>query len=336
MKSGRRSDSLKDFFAPPPPSSESGGAFSVEAFAGLELVLRPRRGRPGGGRGVDARAQAARPALQASLLSMAQEERMEVDQCACAGAGAAVPAAGGGGALLRRSNSAPMISNISDSSPVFQPTLLRCRRSSASVNLSCPSSEESMDVMNREAAHERGIHTAMQMTCSRDDGFTLCDQMVTAEQDDRILTLRTDDIFPLSPSPSPTRIGKYFSSSQPIVIPKGGVTPNSSPSPTRRIASRRSVSPSVALRPSALGPLKRKGDMEVDSPPKKLFVSGVPGIGNTETTLLTPLLSHSLECVISSPPQTVPPSGPYGVASPSVTEIGFTSPFTSVAHPPGM
>ncbi|XP_038642718.1 protein FAM122A-like isoform X2 [Scyliorhinus canicula] len=280
---------------------------------------------------------------------MAQEERMEVDHCACAAA------AGGGGAVLRRSNSAPMISNMSDSSPVFQPTLLRCRRSSASVNLSSPSSsfplspfrtfnsridqirqEESMDVMNRETAHERGIHTAMQMSCSREDGFTLCDQMVTAEQDDRILSLQRDDIFPLSPSPSPTRIGKYFSSSQPILIPKGGVTPNSSPSPTRRIASRTSVSPSVAVRPSALGPLKRKGDMEVDSPPKKLFVSGVPGIVNTETTLLTPLLSHSLECVINSPPQTVPPSGPYVATSPSVTEIGFTSPYTSVAHPPGM
>ncbi|XP_067879796.1 PABIR family member 2-like isoform X3 [Heterodontus francisci] len=268
---------------------------------------------------------------------MAQEERMEVDQCACAAAGAALPAGGGGGAVLRRSNSAPMISNISDSSPVFQPTSLRCRRSSASVNLSCPSSEESMDVMNRETAHERGIHTAMQMSCSWEDGFTLCDQMVTAEQDDRILTLQREDIFPLSPSPSPTRIGKqYFSSSQPILIPKGGVTPNSSPSPTRRIASRRSVSPSVALRPSALGPLKRKGDMEVDSPPKKLFVSGVPGIGNAGTPLLTPLLSHSLESVNSSPPQTVPPSGPYVATSPSATEIGFTSPFTSVAHPPGM
>ncbi|XP_048380127.1 P2R1A-PPP2R2A-interacting phosphatase regulator 1-like isoform X1 [Stegostoma tigrinum] len=243
-----------------------------------------------------------------------------------------------------------------DSSPVFQPTSLRCRRSSASVNLSCPSSsfplspfrtfssridqirqEESMDVMNREAAHERGIHTAMQMSCSREDGFTLCDQMVTAESEDQILTLRREDIFPLSPSPSPTRIGKqYFSSSQLILIPKGGITPNSSPSPTRRIASRRSVSPSVAIRPSALGPLKRKGDMEVDSPPKKLFVSGVPGIGNTETPVLTPLLSHSLECVNSSPPQTVPPSGPYVATSPSAAEIGFTSPFASVAHPPGM
>ncbi|XP_072114548.1 P2R1A-PPP2R2A-interacting phosphatase regulator 1-like isoform X4 [Mobula birostris] len=266
---------------------------------------------------------------------MAQEERMEVDQCGCAAAGGAVPAGGGGAPALRRSNSAPMISNISDSSPVFQPTSLRCRRSSASVNLGCPSLEESMDVMNRETAHERGIHAAMQMSCSWEDGFTLCDQMVTAEHEDRILTLQRDDIFPLAPSP--TRVGKqYFSSSQPILIPKGGITPNSSPSPTRRFGSRRCVSPSVAIRPSALGPLKRKGDMEVDSPPKKLFVSGVPGLVTAETTLLRPLLSHSLESVNSSPPQTVPPSGPDVAASPSVPEISFPSPFASVAHPPGM
>uniref|UniRef100_UPI00398EC2DB P2R1A-PPP2R2A-interacting phosphatase regulator 1-like n=1 Tax=Pristiophorus japonicus TaxID=55135 RepID=UPI00398EC2DB len=287
---------------------------------------------------------------------MAQEERMEVDQCACAAGGAAVPAAAGaGGALLRRSNSAPMISNLSDSSPVFQPTSLRCRRSSASVNLSCSSSsfplspfrtfssridqirqEESMDVMNRETAHERGIHTAMQMSCSWEEAFTLWDQMVTAEQDHPILALPKDDISPLSPSPA--RIGKqYFSSSQHILIPKGGVTPNSSPSPTRRFGSRRSVSPSVAIRPSALGPLKRKGDMEVDSPPKKLFVSGVPGIGNAETPLLTPSLSHSLESANCSPPQTVPLSGPYIATSlPSATNVGFPPPFAALAHPPGM
>ncbi|XP_069776074.1 P2R1A-PPP2R2A-interacting phosphatase regulator 1-like isoform X3 [Narcine bancroftii] len=281
---------------------------------------------------------------------MAQEERMEVDQCACAAASGAVPAAGGGAPALRRSNSAPMISNISDASPVFQPTSLRCRRSSASVNLGCPNlsfplspfrnlniridqirQEESMDVMNRETAHERGIHTAMQMSCSWEDSFSLCDQMATAEHGDRVLTLQRDDSFPLAPSP--TRIGKY---SQPILIPKGGVTPNSSPSPTRRLGSRRCVSPSVAIRPSALGPLKRKGDMEVDSPPKKLFVSGVPGLGNAETPLLRPSLSHSLESVNSSPPQTVPPSGPDVAASLSASEIGFTSPFASVGHPPGM
>eukprot|EP00062_Callorhinchus_milii_P026939 gi/632989646/ref/XP_007883761.1/ PREDICTED: protein FAM122A-like [Callorhinchus milii] len=142
-----------------------------------------------------------------------------------------------------------------------------------------------MDVMNRETAHERGIHTAMQMSCSWEDSFTL----------------------------------QYFSSSQPILIPKGGVTPNSSPSPTRRFG-RRSVSPSVALRPSALGPLKRKGDMEVDSPPKKLFVSGIPNLPDPEIQPRPP--SHRMDSVSGSPPQTVPPSA----SSPPSTERGFPLP----------
>ncbi|XP_078524771.1 uncharacterized protein LOC144797839 isoform X1 [Lissotriton helveticus] len=55
-------------------------------------------------------------------------ERMEVEQCAGAG----------GGVPLRRSNSAPMITSLSDSSVVFQPFGSRCRRSSVSLNLGCP------------------------------------------------------------------------------------------------------------------------------------------------------------------------------------------------------
>ncbi|TNN47446.1 hypothetical protein EYF80_042331 [Liparis tanakae] len=58
-------------------------------------------------------------------------ERMEVDQCA--------GAAGGGGAL-RRSNSAPMITSVSDGMAVFSPvSSARYRRSSVSINPSCPS-----------------------------------------------------------------------------------------------------------------------------------------------------------------------------------------------------
>lgn len=49
-----------------------------------------------------------------------------------------------------------------------------------------------------------------------------------------------------------------------------GVTPNSSPSPTRRF--RPAVS---AVRWPPLAPLKRKGGVESDGPPKKLFVAGV-------------------------------------------------------------
>ncbi|XP_078122496.1 uncharacterized protein LOC144527988 isoform X1 [Sander vitreus] len=50
-----------------------------------------------------------------------------------------------------------------------------------------------------------------------------------------------------------------------------GITPNSSPSPTRRF--RPAVSATV--RWPALTPLKRKGGVESDGPPKKLFVAGV-------------------------------------------------------------
>ncbi|KAF5904828.1 protein FAM [Clarias magur] len=60
-------------------------------------------------------------------------ERMEVDQCAGA-------AGGNGGGALRRSNSAPMITNVSDGMTVFSSnTSARYRRSSVSVNPSCPS-----------------------------------------------------------------------------------------------------------------------------------------------------------------------------------------------------
>ncbi|TSK16147.1 hypothetical protein Baya_1018 [Bagarius yarrelli] len=60
-------------------------------------------------------------------------ERMEVDQCAGA-------AGGNGGGALRRSNSAPMITNVSDGMTVFSSsTSSRYRRSSVSVNPSCPS-----------------------------------------------------------------------------------------------------------------------------------------------------------------------------------------------------
>eukprot|EP00064_Thunnus_orientalis_P018590 superscaffoldBa00004333_g18693 len=60
-------------------------------------------------------------------------ERMEVDQCAGAAGGA-------GGGALRRSNSAPMITSVSDGMTVFSPVVsARYRRSSVSINPSCPS-----------------------------------------------------------------------------------------------------------------------------------------------------------------------------------------------------
>ncbi|XP_038630999.1 protein FAM122B isoform X8 [Scyliorhinus canicula] len=55
-----------------------------------------------------------------------------------------------------------------------------------------------------------------------------------------------------------------------IFVSSNGLPPSPTPSPTRRFATR-SQSPINCIRPSALGPLKRKGEMESESQPKRLF-----------------------------------------------------------------
>ncbi|XP_043933092.1 P2R1A-PPP2R2A-interacting phosphatase regulator 1-like isoform X2 [Protopterus annectens] len=152
-------------------------------------------------------------------------ERMEVDQNACA-------TAGGGGTSLRRSNSAPMITNLSDSATILEPVSSKCRRSSVSINLSCPGlvfpvspfrlsagrsdslkQEESMDITHRDNTLTRGMSAAMQ-SISLWDGTCI----------------------------------------SPLHIHHSGVTPNPSPSPTRRFGR-------MNLQSSPLGSLKRKGTL---------------------------------------------------------------------------
>nr|XP_006013102.2 PREDICTED: protein FAM122A-like [Latimeria chalumnae] len=218
-------------------------------------------------------------------------ERMEVDQGACA-----VP--GGSGSSLRRSNSAPMITNLSDSAAVFQPTFTRCRRSSVSVNLSCPGLEETMAALRRDAAHGREVLTAMQTHSVWEDNYRP--------------TLHMHD---------------------------GGITPNSSPSPTRRFT-RTVLGPSVRSAPIAS--LKRKGGIEMDSPPSKLFVAGVPGGGNPEVPPLGSASSESLDNarVGSQSPQqtaatTVPPIAVTVTLAPP-NSIDFAPRFIPAPQPPGM
>ncbi|XP_051514752.1 P2R1A-PPP2R2A-interacting phosphatase regulator 1-like isoform X3 [Myxocyprinus asiaticus] len=209
---------------------------------------------------------------------------------------------------LRRSNSEPMINGLSDASQVYQREVLRSRRNSTTVvrpNM-VPSSpvrvpstrlqrikqEEGVDVMNRETAHEREVQAAMQISQSWEESLSL-----------RI------DFVPVSPAPSPTRgIGKKqcFSPSLQILVSSNGLTPSPVPSPTRRF-SRRSQSPINCIRPSILGPLKRKGEMETESQPKRLF-QGTTNMLSTEVshlpelnTCLSPdLLDGSLSSVGSS------------------------------------
>ncbi|XP_041094314.1 PABIR family member 2-like isoform X2 [Polyodon spathula] len=189
-------------------------------------------------------------------------ERMEVDQCAGA-------AAGSGGAL-RRSNSAPMITGVSDSAAVFHAGgSARYRRSSVSVNLSCPGLEESMEMNSRDTLPRNSSQQSQHAVGHWDEGFSL-----------------------------------------PIHAVDSGVTPNSSPSSTRRFA-RGSVSPSVRSPPP--GSLKRKGGVDLDAPPKKLFVAGVPGRGRSDSSLLAAGCSLSVfpaGCVGAGVPVCTPPQDP--------------------------
>ncbi|XP_017562565.1 protein FAM122B isoform X3 [Pygocentrus nattereri] len=207
---------------------------------------------------------------------------------------------------LRRSNSEPMINGLSDGSQVFQREVLRSRRNSTtlvnrpnmvpsspvrvpSTRLQRIKQEEGVDVMNRETAHEREVQAAMQMSQSWEESLSLSDndfEKSSSSSPKRI------DFVPVSPAPSPTRgIGKKqcFSPSLQILVSSNGLNPSPIPSPTRRF-SRRSQSPINCIRPSILGPIKRKGEMEPESQPKRLF-QGTTTMLSTETSHLPELSS---------------------------------------------
>ncbi|XP_062393290.1 P2R1A-PPP2R2A-interacting phosphatase regulator 1 [Sardina pilchardus] len=174
-------------------------------------------------------------------------ERMEVDQCAGA-------TCGSGGGALRRSNSAPMITSVSDGMTVFSPTSsARYRRSSVSVNPSCPPRVLSLSnpfssVNDRLEQKRQAEHMELTLRGSL--------QRLSASQ--------------LVPVPTASHWHDHISVG--FHHQDSGVTPNSSPSPTRRF---RGGSVSSAVRWPTLAPLKRKGGVESDGPPKKLFVAGV-------------------------------------------------------------
>ncbi|XP_063046417.1 protein FAM122B isoform X2 [Engraulis encrasicolus] len=207
---------------------------------------------------------------------------------------------------LRRSNSAPMINGLSDTAQVFQRENLRSRRNSTTVvnrpnvipssPIRVPSTrlyqikqEEGVDVMNRETAHEREVQTAMQMSQSWEESLSLSDndfEKSSSSSPKRI------DFVPVSPAPSPTRgilKKQCFSPSLQILVSSNGLTPSPIPSPTRRLQTvRRSQSPINCIRPSILGSLKRKGEMDTESPPKRLF-QGTTTMLSTEVSSLPEL-----------------------------------------------
>ncbi|XP_029786073.1 protein FAM122B isoform X4 [Suricata suricatta] len=193
------------------------------------------------------------------------------------------------GGALRRSSSAPLIHGLSDLSQVFQPYTFRTRRNSTTI-MSHQTMEEGMDMMNRETAHEREVQTAMQISQSWDESLSLSDS--DFEKPEKLYSPKRIDFTPVSPAPSPTRgFGKQcFSPSLQMFVSSSGLPPSPVPSPRR--FSRRSQSPVKCIRPSVLGPLKRKGEMETESQPKRLF-QGTTNMLSTEAAQLSDLSSCS-------------------------------------------
>ncbi|XP_012620243.1 PABIR family member 2 isoform X2 [Microcebus murinus] len=212
------------------------------------------------------------------------------------------------GGTLRRSNSAPLIHGLSDHSQVFQPYTFKTRRNSTTIMsrhsllLSSspnriPSSrlqqikrEEGLDIMNRETAHEREVQTAMQISQSWDESLSLSDG--DFDKGEKLYSPKKIDFTPVSPAPSPTRgFGKQcFSPSLQMFVSSSGLPPSPVPNPRR--FSRRSQSPVKCIRPSVLGPLKRKGEMETESQPKRLF-QGTTNMLSADATQLSDLSSCS-------------------------------------------
>lgn len=224
----------------------------------------------------------------ASLPPDMAQEKMELDLELPSGTGGS-PAEGGGsggGGGLRRSNSAPLIHGLSDTSPVFQAEAPSARRNSTTFpnrhGLLLPASpvrmhssrlhqikqEEGMDLINRETVHEREVQNAMQISHSWEESFSLSDNDV-----EKSASPKRIDFIPVSPAPSPTRgIGKQcFSPSLQSFVSSNGLPPSPIPSPTTRFTTRRSQSPINCIRPSVLGPLKRKCEMETEYQPKRFF-----------------------------------------------------------------
>uniref|UniRef100_A0A3Q2XGS4 PABIR family member 2 n=1 Tax=Hippocampus comes TaxID=109280 RepID=A0A3Q2XGS4_HIPCM len=224
---------------------------------------------------------------------------------------------------LRRSNSAPMINGLSDNSQVFQREVLRCRRNSTTVvnrpnmipssPIRVPSTrlhqikQCKIEALVFYFCPRREVQAAMQISQSWEESLSLSDNDLEKSASS---SPKRIDFVPVSPAPSPTRgIGKKqcFSPSLQILVSSNGLTPSPIPSPTRRFG-RRSQSPINCIRASILGPIKRKGEMETESQPKRLFqgtttmlssdVSNLADLGSCHSP--DGLLDGSLSSICSS------------------------------------
>ncbi|XP_052595585.1 PABIR family member 2 isoform X2 [Peromyscus californicus insignis] len=192
------------------------------------------------------------------------------------------------GGTLRRSNSAPLIHVLSDLSQVFEPYPLRTRRNSATI-MSHHSLEEGLDMMNREASHEREVQGGMQISQSWDESLSLSDS--DFDKPEKLYSPKRIDFTPVSPAPSPTRgFEKCLSPSSQMFMSSSDMPSSPLLNPRHFSVSRQS--PGKCIKPSVLGPLKRKGEMETESQPKRIF-QGTTSMLSADAPQLSDLSSCS-------------------------------------------
>ncbi|XP_062125290.1 uncharacterized protein LOC133838256 isoform X1 [Drosophila sulfurigaster albostrigata] len=169
--------------------------------------------------------------------------------------------------------------------------------------------EECADLNSREVNHEREVHRDLKISQSWED-LTLVAENWSCKSDEFSNPLQV--VLPQvgsgcsSPSPTSNRAG--------IRLPY-------SPSPTRRtFATRRSMSP-IAMRPSSLGPVKRKFELDSDN--------NYPGVSNWSVYSPPPLKKIFTDSRGSSPvcqsPSSVCPSPDSGTYDGRITPKLFIS-----------
>ncbi|KAH8377993.1 hypothetical protein KR093_008447 [Drosophila rubida] len=169
--------------------------------------------------------------------------------------------------------------------------------------------EECADLNSREVNHEREVHRDLKISQSWED-LTLVAENWSCKSDEFSNPLQV--VLPQmgsgcsSPSPTSNRAG--------IRLPY-------SPSPTRRtFATRRSMSP-IAMRPSSLGPVKRKFELDNDN--------NYPGVSNWSVYSPPPLKKIFTDSRGSSPvcqsPSSVCPSPDSGTYDGRITPKLFIS-----------
>ncbi|XP_060230415.1 PABIR family member 2 isoform X5 [Meriones unguiculatus] len=215
-------------------------------------------------------------AKEAAGLQMAQE-KMELD----------FEGETSDGGTLRRSNSAPLDHVFSDLSQVFEPYPLRTWNSTTFMNHH--SLEEGLDMMNRETSDEREAPSGMQISQFWDESLSLSDS--DFDKPEILYSPKRIGSIPVCPAPSPTRgFGKQcLLPSLQMFVSSSGMPSSPVPDP-RHFSSRRSQSLVKCIRPSVLGPLKRKVEMETESQPKRLF-QGSTNMLSTDAAQLSDLSS---------------------------------------------